>query len=137
VTGGASWSSQLNQPTGEMYKVTVDQQVPYRVYGSQQDNSTVSIASRTSSAGIGRQDWHDVGGCESGHIAVDPRDSDIVYAGCYGGSITRYDHATGQSREVNAYPESALGRAAHPRSGDLSFPSFRKDGCTLSLFYAI
>jgi photosystem II stability/assembly factor-like uncharacterized protein len=112
VNGGKSWSTQANQPTAEFYRVTVDEGFPYRVYGSQQDNSTVSIPSRTTSGSIGRQHWYDVGGCESGHIAVDPRDTNIVYAGCYGGSITRHDHATGQTREINAYPETALGRAA-------------------------
>jgi photosystem II stability/assembly factor-like uncharacterized protein len=110
--GGRSWSTQTNQPTAEFYRVTVDDQFPYRVYGAQQDNSTVSIPSRTGTSGIRRQDWWSVGGCESGHIAVDPREPDVVYAGCYGGSITRYDHRTGQEREIIAYPQLALGDAA-------------------------
>ena len=112
TNGGATWSTQANQPTPEFYRVTVDDQFPYRVYGSQQDNSTVSIPSRTASGGITRQHWYPVGGCESGHIAVDPRNHDIVYAGCYGGGITRYDHATGQEREIVVYPQLAVGQAA-------------------------
>ena len=110
--GGQSWSTQGNQPTSEMYRVTVDNQFPYRVYGCQQDNSCVSLPSRTSSSGIARHDWYVIGGCESGHVAVDPRDPNISYAGCYGGSIGRYDHATGQEREINAYPQLAVGQAA-------------------------
>jgi photosystem II stability/assembly factor-like uncharacterized protein len=110
--GGRTWSTQANQPTAEFYRVTVDDRFPYRVYGAQQDNTTVSIASRTGSGGITRRHWWPVGGCESGHIAVDPRNPDIVYAGCYGGIITRYDHATGQVRSIMAYPEAALARAA-------------------------
>ncbi len=110
--GGQSWSTQGNQPTSEMYRVTVDNQFPYRVYGCQQDNSCVSLPSRTSSSGIARHDWYVIGGCESGHVAVDPRDPNISYAGCYGGSIGRYDHATGQEREINAYPQLAIGQAA-------------------------
>jgi photosystem II stability/assembly factor-like uncharacterized protein len=110
--GGKTWSTQGNQPTAEMYRVTVDNQFPYRVYGCQQDNSCVSLPSRTSSSGIARHDWYVIGGCESGHVAVDPRNPDISYAGCYGGSISRYDHATGQEREINAYPQLAVGQAA-------------------------
>jgi photosystem II stability/assembly factor-like uncharacterized protein len=110
--GGKTWSTQGNQPTAEMYRVTVDNQFPYRVYGCQQDNSCVSLPSRTSSSGIARHDWYVIGGCESGHVAVDPRNTDISYAGCYGGSIGRYDHATGQEREINAYPQLAVGQAA-------------------------
>jgi photosystem II stability/assembly factor-like uncharacterized protein len=99
--GGLSWSSLYNQPTAEIYRVTVDNQFPYRVYGAQQDNSTLSM----SSDGRGTmQDWYTVGGCESGHIAVDPRDPNVVYAGCYIGMLSRYNHSTGESADVDVYP---------------------------------
>ncbi len=111
--GGKSWSTQANQPTAEFYRVTTDNQFPYRVYGAQQDNSTMSIPSwNPTSPGITIQDWYDAGGGESGHIAVDPRDPDIVYAGSYGGSIDRYDHQTGETRSIVAYPQGAIGQAA-------------------------
>lgn len=110
--GGQTWSSQATQPTAEMYRVTVDEQFPYRVYGCQQDNSCVSLPSRTSSSGIARHDWWVIGGCESGHVAVDPRDPEITYSGCYGGQISRYDHSTDQEREIMAYPQLAVGQAA-------------------------
>ncbi len=110
--GGESWSSQANQPTAEMYRVSVDNQFPYRVYGCQQDNSCVSLPSRTSSSGIERHDWYEIGGCESGHVAIDPRDPEISYAGCYGGTITRFDYRTGQNRDIMAYPQLAVGQAA-------------------------
>ena len=109
-TGGSSWSSIMNQPTAEIYRVTVDHQYPYRVYGAQQDNSTVSVPSRQ----MGRRvvpDWYRVGGCESGHIAVDPRNPDIAYAGCYGGDITRINRKTGESRPILVYPQLQLGQA--------------------------
>lgn len=110
--GGVSWSTQANQPTAEMYRVSVDHQFPYRVYGCQQDNSCVSIPSRTSSGSIGRTDWYEIGGCESGHVAIDPGNPNITYSGCYGGQLSRYDHATDQEREVMAYPQLAVGQAA-------------------------
>ncbi len=110
--GGRSWSTQANQPTAEMYRVTVDDQFPYRVYGCQQDNSCVSLPSRTSSSGIARHDWYVIGGCESGHVAVDPRNPKITYSGCYGGQISRYDHDTDQEREITTYPQLAVGQAA-------------------------
>ena len=109
--GGRSWSTQRNQPTAEMYRVTVDQRFPYRVYGCQQDNSCVSIPSRSSSSSIDWGDWYVIGGCESGHVAVDPRDPNITYSGCYGGQIGRYDYTTDQEREIMAYPQVAIGMA--------------------------
>jgi photosystem II stability/assembly factor-like uncharacterized protein len=110
--GGGSWSSVDNQPTAQFYHVITDQRFPYYVYGAQQDNSTVGIASRTSEGGIDRTHWYDVGGCESGYIAPRPDDPLIVYAGCYGGQLTRYDHRTGQTRDVNVYPDNPMGHGA-------------------------
>ncbi|HJS73939.1 MAG TPA: glycosyl hydrolase, partial [Vicinamibacteria bacterium] len=111
---GRTWSPQSNQPTAEFYRVTTDHRFPYWVYGAQQDNTTARIVSRNNGFGISVKDWHSVGGCESGHIAIDPRDPDanVVYAGCYGGSITRYDHKTGQVREITTAPQLALGTKA-------------------------
>ncbi len=109
--GGKSWSTQANQPTAEMYRVTVNRAFPYRVYGCQQDNTCVSVPSRTPSSGITQAHWYVIGGCESGHVAVDPRNPLITYSGCYGGTIGRYDHATGQEREIMAWPQLAVGQA--------------------------
>ena len=109
--GGRSWSDQ-DQPTAQFYRVALDNDFPYNVYGAQQDNSTVRIASRTTDVGIGTSDWYDVGGGESGWIAPSPKDSQIVFAGSYGGLTTRYDHRTGQFRDVNPYPDNPMGAGA-------------------------
>ncbi len=110
--GGRTWTTQLNQPTAQFYHVITDQQFPYRVYGAQQDSSTVSIASRTNGRGIDQSDWYQVGGGESGYIAPDPRDSNIVYAGSYYGLLTRYDRRIDESRNVSIWPETPGGRPA-------------------------
>lgn len=107
--GGRSWSPQVNQPTAEFYTVTVDDAFPYRVYGPQQDNSTISVPSRTEGTGITIQHWVSVGGCETGPVAVSRRDPNVVFAGCYGGRISRFDRATGQSRQIMVYPQLQLG----------------------------
>src|ERR1051326_8298248 len=109
--GGRSWTEQ-DQPTAQFYRVALDNDFPYNIYGAQQDNSTVRIASRTTEGGIGASDWYDVGGGESGWIAPSPKDSQIVYADSYGGLITRYDHHTGQFRDVNPYPNNPMGSGA-------------------------
>lgn len=101
--GGESWSTQANQPTVQFYRVNTDNRFPYHVYGGQQDNSTVAIAS-WAPGGIGEKDWYAVGGCESavpGFYKDDPR---FVYAGCYMGLMSEYDHETGASRNAQAYP---------------------------------
>ena len=107
--GGASWSSTLNQPTGQFYHATTDRQTPYRVYGAQQDNSTLSTPSRTTRAGITLADCYSVGGGESGAIAVRPDQPNIVYAGSNGSLLTRYDHATRQHRVITPWPEEVRG----------------------------
>ena len=80
-TGGRSWSSINNQPTAQFYRVALDNDFPYHIYGAQQDNSTVRIASRTTEGGIDRTDWYEVGGGESGWIAPSAKDSQVVFAG--------------------------------------------------------
>ena len=110
--GGATWTTQGNQPTAQFYHVIATTHFPYRLCGAQQDNSTVCIAARTDGIGIGEKDWYDVGGGESGWIAARQDDPDIVFAGSYGGLITRYDHGTGQERAINAWPDNPMGWGA-------------------------
>ena len=110
--GGQSWSSIMNQPTAQFYRVIADDRLPYWVYGSQQDNTTVAIASRGRGRGIDLSDWHAVGGCESGWIAPKPKNADVTFAGCYGGAIDRHDEKLGQNRQVVAWPQLAIGQAA-------------------------
>ena len=111
--GGKTWSTVDNQPTAQFYRVALDNDFPYHAYGAQQDNTTVRIATRTTTGGgITDRDWYDVGGGESGWIAPDPRDSEIVYAGSYGNLITRQDHHTGQMRNINAWPDNPMGYGA-------------------------
>lgn len=110
--GGRSWSTQTNQPTSEIYRLTVDNQYPYWLYGGQQDNSAVAIPSRTSHGGIAWRDWYAPAGCETSTVAVDPRNPDITYGGCYGGSINRFDRSLGYQQEVMAWPQMAVGQQA-------------------------
>jgi photosystem II stability/assembly factor-like uncharacterized protein len=112
MDNGQSWTSEYNQPTAQFYHVTTDNRFPYYIYGAQQDNSTVGIASASADGGIDRSDWYDVGGGESGYIAPDPTDPEIVYAGSYGGDISRLDRRTRQTQAVNPWPVNPIGWAA-------------------------
>jgi photosystem II stability/assembly factor-like uncharacterized protein len=112
VDGGKSWSSQYTQPTAQFYHVAADNRFLYYLYGAQQDNSTVGIASRTDDGYIGRQHWYDVGGGESGYIVPDPRDANIVYAGSGGGVVTRFDKRTEQEQDITVWPEDGSGHGA-------------------------
>lgn len=109
LNGGKTWSSIYNQPTASFYHVMTDNQFPYHVYGAQQDNTTVGIASRTGGFGIGQNDWYAVAGCESGHIAVHPKDPNITFGSCFWGTINRYDRRTGESRDISPYPIKPMG----------------------------
>src|ERR1700675_3670448 len=112
VDGGKSWTQQYNQPTAQFYHVAVDNRWPYRVYGAQQDNSTIAISSRDDEGVIGRQDWFQVGGGESGFIAPDPKNPEIIYANSDSGQMTRYDHRTNNFRDVSVYPLDVSGNGA-------------------------
>ena len=110
--GGRTWSTQGNQPTAQFYHVLADSRFPYMIYGAQQDNSTVAIASRTDRGVITTSDWYSVGGGESGHMVPDPRNPDVTYAGSYDGLITRYDKRTGQMQDINPWPQNPMGHGA-------------------------
>jgi photosystem II stability/assembly factor-like uncharacterized protein len=110
--GGKSWTTQDNQPTAQFYHVATDNQFLYRLYGAQQDNSTVSIASRSDNGAIGETDYYDVAGGESGFVIPDPRNPNIVYAGSYDGLITRFDKSTGQAQDISAWPLNPMGHGA-------------------------
>lgn len=113
LNAGKSWSSIYNQLTAQFYHVAVDDQYPYLVYGSQQDNSSIAVPSQT---GLGAINWGDCfppGTAESGYVAPKPGDPDIVYVGAIGSSpgggdaLQRYDHSTKQIQLVSVWPEAA------------------------------
>ena len=112
VNGGQSWTDQ-EYPTAQFYRVVTTAHEPYHICGAQQDNSTACTPSggwnHLSEAGA---HYYSVGGCESGYIAPHPEDADVFYAGCYGGSLSRYDHGTGLTRQVNVWPENPMGQSA-------------------------
>jgi photosystem II stability/assembly factor-like uncharacterized protein len=114
LDGGRSWTREDNQPTAQFYHVVTDNRSPYYVYGSQQDNSSVAIASRSDDGAISGEDWYQVGGGEAGYIAPDPNDPNIVYAGDYEGNITRFDRRTHQVQSVAVWPELTDARGAAP-----------------------
>jgi photosystem II stability/assembly factor-like uncharacterized protein len=110
--GGKTWSTYHNQPTAQFYRVTTDNHFPYRIYGAQQDNSTVRILSRSDGVTIGEHDWEPTAGSESGWIAVSPRDPEVVYGGNYGGYLSRVNHRTKEVRNVSVWPDNPLGHGA-------------------------
>ena len=110
--GGETWSSIQNQPTAQFYRVITDRQTPWRLYGGQQDNSTVSIAAWAWDGAIGRDDYHAVGGGESAHIAFDPDDPTLIYATTINGTLTEFNEATQKRRSIVPYPERVYGEDA-------------------------
>ncbi len=110
--GGANWTTYYNQPTAQFYRVTTDNHFPFRIYGAQQDNTTVRILHRSAGNAITERDWEPSAGGESAHLAPDPEQPEIVYGGTYKGYMMRYDHETGQTRSVNVWPFNPAGSGA-------------------------
>lgn len=107
--GGQNWTAQDNQPTAQMYRVSVDNAFPYRLLGAQQDNSSVRIRSRSAfGSAISMRDWESTAGGESGTVVAKPDDPDIVYGGSNAGSLMRIDHRTGDVRSINIWPDPPL-----------------------------
>lgn len=110
--GGESWSSYMKYSTAQFYHVITDDRFPYRVYGAQQDNSTVVIKNRTAGGSIGVRDWHGVGGGESGFIAPDPNNPKITFAGSYGGLLTKHNSETEEEENITVWPNNPMGHGA-------------------------
>jgi len=110
--GGDNWTTYMNQPTAQFYRVTIDNSFPYRIHAAQQDNSTVKIRSRVNWGNIDEDDWESTAGGESAHIAVDPNNNDIVYGGSYGGFLTRQNHQNDQNKSINVWPDNPIGYGA-------------------------
>ncbi|MCU0355990.1 MAG: glycosyl hydrolase [Cyclobacteriaceae bacterium] len=106
--GGKSWSSLNNQPTAQFYRVNVDQVFPYKVYGGQQDNTSVVIASRNNYIGLTDKDWFIGPGCESAFVAFDPKNPVLLYGGCYQGNIDVLDVQTNHTKDIRQYPSNVL-----------------------------
>jgi len=109
--GGNSWSTILNQPTAQLYHVAADNQVPYRVYAAQQDNTTISVPSRSDHGRITIEEWETVGGGEDGYVAPSLSDPNVVYAADHHW-LHRYDRRTKQVRDISPNPETHYGWGA-------------------------
>ena len=110
--GGENWSTYMNQPTSQFYRVTTDDHFPFRIYAAQQDNSTIRINHRSSGSSISESDWESTAGGESAHIAVDPSNNEIVYGGSYDGFLSRVNHDTKSLRSISVWPDNPMGHGA-------------------------
>ena len=110
--GGTTWSTYLNQPTAQFYRVTTDNSFPYRIYAAQQDNTAIRIKHRSPNQSISEKDWQVTAGGESAHIAIDPKNNDIVYGGSYDGFLTRVNHKTESVRSISVWPDNPMGHGA-------------------------
>ncbi len=112
---GQTWSTWYNQPTGQFYHVTTDNQFPYTVYGTEQDSGSAATLSRTDHDLITPRDWTPSGPSESGYMVVDPKDSDIIYISGTYGTVDRYNKKTGLSQDIAPWPAFAWNAEIYER----------------------
>ncbi|MBV9574941.1 MAG: hypothetical protein JOY93_12880, partial [Acidobacteriales bacterium] len=106
---GETWSSWYNQPTAQFYHVTTDNQFPYMIYGAQQDSGSAAVPNRTDHGKISARDWITASGSESGYIAIDPNNPDILYDSGPFGQILRFNRRTSLSQDVTPWPAPSFG----------------------------
>ncbi|HSM03540.1 MAG TPA: hypothetical protein VK858_02915 [Longimicrobiales bacterium] len=112
LNGAETWTTYYNQPTAELYDVIVDNAFPYRLWGSQQDNDGISVPVFASPHDLHpKSSWEYASSCETGPVAFHPDDNSVIWGGCYGGAINRFDRTTDQRRNVIVYPQLQLGQA--------------------------
>jgi photosystem II stability/assembly factor-like uncharacterized protein len=112
---GQTWSTWYNQPTAQLYHVITDNQFPYVVYGAQQDSGSAAVLSRTDHGQITPRDWFPAGASESGYMAPDPKDANIIYLSGTYGSVDRYNRRTGLSQDVTPWPVQTFGSEINQR----------------------
>ena len=112
--GGNTYTA-LDFPTAQFYHVNLDNDFPYKVYGAQQDNSSIRIASATDGYSIGKDAWYPAAGGESGYIVPDPENSEITYGGAYDGYLNVYNKKINQAREISVWPEQNPGHGSNER----------------------
>jgi photosystem II stability/assembly factor-like uncharacterized protein len=112
---GQTWSTWYNQPTAQLYHVITDNQFPYVVYGAQQDSGSAAVPSRTDHGQITPRDWFPAGASESGYIAPDPKDPNIIYLSEAYGTVARYNKRTGFSQDVTPWPVPTFGSEINQR----------------------
>jgi photosystem II stability/assembly factor-like uncharacterized protein len=111
-TRGKQWNS-VRLPIGQIYHVTVDNRVPYSVYGQMQDDGSFRGPSVAPGGfGIPPALWTSTAGCETGWTTPDPVDPNIVWGGCYAGVVERFDARTGMARTVSVWPDRTMGANA-------------------------
>lgn len=110
--GGENWTTYHNQPTAQFYRVSTDNHFPYRIYGAQQDNSSVRINHRGTGVAITESDWVALALGESAHVAPDPLNNNIIYGGGYKGYMNMENLETGQERSTNVWPDLPAGSGA-------------------------
>jgi photosystem II stability/assembly factor-like uncharacterized protein len=101
---GNTWTTWYNQATAQLYHVTTDHKFPYTIYGAQQDSGSIAIHSRSDHGHIDARDWFLPGGSESGYIAIDPKDENIVYLSDTYGGVDRFDQRTSFSQNIAPWP---------------------------------
>jgi photosystem II stability/assembly factor-like uncharacterized protein len=106
---GQTWSTWYNQPTAQLYHVITDNQFPYVVYGAQQDSGSAAVFSRTDHGQITPRDWFPAGESESGYMALDPKDPNIIYLSGTYGTVDRFDRRIGLSQNITPWPALSFG----------------------------
>ena len=101
---GKTWTTWYNQPTAQLYHVTTDHRFPYAIYGAQQDSGSIAVYSRSDHGHLDTRDWFLPGGSESGYIAIDPKDEDIIYLTDTFGAVERFDRRTSFTQNITPWP---------------------------------
>ena len=98
---GKTWQFDEKLPLGQFYHVNVDNQLPYHVMGGLQDNGSWNGPAYVwIQTGIRNAYWQGVSGGDGFDVVPDPEDPNWVYTMSQGGSVSRYNMATGDQWSI-------------------------------------
>ena len=112
---GKTWTTWYNQPTAQLYHVTTDHAFPYSIYGAQQDSGSIAVRSRSDHGHVDTRDWFLPGGSESGYIAIDPKNENVIYLSGTFGDVQRFDRRTSFSQNITPWPLGSFGAPINKR----------------------
>jgi len=120
VDKGNTWRMSRNLPLSMFYHVSVDNELPYNVFGGLQDNGSW-YAPNVSPGGISNKDWEFLGYGDGFSVFRDQVDPNIVYWQYQGGNYSKKYTNSGEQKTIKPEPLEGQGELRFNWNAPMSF----------------